>query len=89
MSTLKELRSQFLSKVAARMEVGASEYGNLSFFKPGTPEEILEEVEDIAGWSYVLWVKLKMRLEAVQLASDELFPDECAACGQPQKRRDL
>lgn len=47
---------RFLAAVAARLEVGAAEYGNESFARE--PEdivrEILDETLDRAGWCYVL-----------------------------------
>ena len=51
----------FFFAVNARMEKGAKEYGNRSFSED--PEklirEIQEESEDIAGWSFILWRRLK------------------------------
>lgn len=54
----------FLERVRARLKKGAAEYGDESFNKP--PEvlrqEILEEIEDICGWAYVLWVRVQKNL---------------------------
>jgi len=49
----------FVASVQKRMEAGAKEYGDQSFFKPAPKlfSEIREEIEDIMGWSYFLWRK--------------------------------
>ena len=67
-----DLRLDFLDQVAARLAKGAEEYGNESFEKPGTEAEILEELIDVAGWAYVAWVKMRRRLENLELAAQEL-----------------
>jgi hypothetical protein len=61
-------RQEFLAILEARLAQGATEYGNKSFNK-GYAElrrELLAELEDIAGWSYILWRKIKVRLEALE-----------------------
>ena len=73
----KDLRLEFLDRVAVRLEKGATEYGNanLELPTPGTAKEILEEVLDLAGWAYVLWVQMTRRLERLEVAADELAPN--------------
>jgi hypothetical protein len=61
---------QFLSHIKTRLDAGAAAYGDQSFNRPvlNTTEEILQEIEDIAGWSFVLWVQAKRRLAGVAQA---------------------
>ncbi len=51
----------FFFAVNARLEKGRTEYGNRSF--SADPRvligEIIEEAEDIAGWSFIAWKRLK------------------------------
>ncbi len=51
----------FIERVQKRMDKGAQEYGDRSFAR--APEELVqelqEEVEDIAGWGYILWNRLE------------------------------
>jgi len=65
-------RRSFLDALAARLEVGALEYGNASFDKPmaTTSAELEAEALDIAGWAYVMWVQLRRRCERLQCASE-------------------
>lgn len=55
-----EIEDYFFA-VNARMEKGKVEYGNRSF--SADPEvlirEIQEEAEDIGGWSFILWRRLR------------------------------
>jgi hypothetical protein len=61
------LEAEFLSHLRARLAKGAKEYGDASFNKPilDSTDEILEEIEDIAGWSFILWAQAKRRLRRV------------------------
>jgi len=70
-------RRQFLDALAARLEVGARDYGNASFEKPVamTSTEILDEALDIAGWAYILWVQLRRRCERLDGATRDLTSD--------------
>lgn len=47
----------------ARLRKGSDEYGNDSFLRGPveTSREIQEEVIDVAGWCFVLWVQVKQR----------------------------
>lgn len=61
---------RFIANVRARLEAGAIQYGNRSFRRP-LPElliEIQEELEDVCGWSAILWVRLEQLREAVENA---------------------
>jgi hypothetical protein len=52
---------EFAEAVRRRMEKGRKNYGDASFFRP--PEELAREVEeellDVAGWSFILWTRLR------------------------------
>lgn len=54
-----------------RWKAGAREYGDRSFFRSPleTVDQVLDEVADIAGWAFVLWVQLKLRLENAVLSA--------------------
>jgi hypothetical protein len=51
---------EFHAKVKARFNVGRRAYGDSSFAKPidQLVTEIQEELEDVAGWSAILWARL-------------------------------
>ncbi|MCP4601701.1 MAG: hypothetical protein GY847_14500 [Proteobacteria bacterium] len=53
--------NEFFNKIKARLIKGDKEYQGESF--KASPEalkgEILEELEDVAGWAYILWRRLK------------------------------
>lgn len=50
----------FFFEVKGRMEKGEREYGGESFGKPVSTlaYEMMQEVEDIAGWGYIQWRRL-------------------------------
>lgn len=43
------------------MNAGAKEYGDVSFERPTVEliDEIQQELEDVSGWSCVLWMRLE------------------------------
>jgi hypothetical protein len=51
----------FVEAVRARLEAGRAEYGDESFERP--PTELVSELEqealDLAGWGFVLFVRLR------------------------------
>ena len=59
--------SVFVETVRRRLDAGHREYGDASFARD--PDELLaeiqEEIEDIAGWSFVLWCRLRDLREKV------------------------
>lgn len=62
----------FCAAIASRLAQGAKEYGDASFELP--PSALLEEIEDelldVAGWAYILWVRvhaLRTRAQEVGL----------------------
>jgi len=52
--------NKFTETVEKRMEKGHIEYGDGSFSRDPLElmNEIQEEIEDISGWSFVLWCRL-------------------------------
>ena len=52
---------RYLIRLRARLEAGASEYGDASFDKstPSLIDEIQQELEDVSGWAFILWAKLE------------------------------
>lgn len=63
--------SRFFSKVRARLKAGASEYGETSHDRHTLDliDEVQQELEDVAGWSAILWERLeKLRAKAQRQA---------------------
>lgn len=52
---------RFIERITARIEKGQEEYGNRSFDKPldALSNEVLEELEDTALWSFIIWVRVQ------------------------------
>ena len=61
MSRPQDRWPDFAEAVRARLEKGQVEYADRSFRRP--PEELLGEIEeelaDVCGWAFVLWVRLQ------------------------------
>lgn len=68
----KRLEAKFFLALRARLAKGDVEYGDKSFDSPLLPEEILEEIVDIAGWAFVLWVQMQERLGRLETAARAL-----------------
>lgn len=68
------LLSLFVSRVASRLQRGAATYGDSSFDKPlaTTADEILQELEDVAGWAAIAWVRIKKQLAWVDESAKQL-----------------
>lgn len=51
----------FLAKVERRLEKGAVEYGDASLRAPPAElaREIEEELLDVVGWGFLLWVRMR------------------------------
>jgi len=51
---------RFTTRLRARLDAGAREYGDASFQRPAAEliDEIQQELEDVAGWGFLLWVRL-------------------------------
>lgn len=62
--------ARFEQRVAARLERGAIEYGDKSMRRPAVDliDEIQQELEDVTGWSAILWLRLEnLREKAVSV----------------------
>ena len=59
---------RFVARLRGRLEAGAATYGDTSFQRPATDlvEEIQGELEDVAGWALLLWVRIERLRERVQ-----------------------
>lgn len=56
---------RFVARLRARLDAGAATYGDISFTRPPAElvDEIQQELEDVCGWSLLLWIRLE-RLKA-------------------------
>lgn len=56
---------RFVARLRARLVAGAATYGDASFTRPATElvDEAQQELEDVCGWSLLLWIRLE-RLKA-------------------------
>lgn len=75
----------FVEAVARRLVAGEREYQGRSFERPPSEllAEIREELEDVCGWGYVLWTRLRA-LEA-QLAEAEARVHEALPAREPRE----
>lgn len=70
---------RFVERLRARLVAGAATYGVASLQRPCQEliDEIQEELEDVAGWGLVLWVRLERLRDQVanldQGGADERF----------------
>lgn len=62
--------AKFHERVAARLERGAIEYGNRSMIRPAVDliDEVQQELEDVTGWSAILWLRLEAIREKAERA---------------------
>lgn len=62
-----ELFDTFAARVKERLQKGREEYGDRSFSKEPSElfGEINEELLDVMGWTFVLWLRLA-RIESIQ-----------------------
>lgn len=51
---------RFVDRLSIRLAAGAVTYGNTSFTRPAADlvDEVMQELEDVAGWSLLLWIRL-------------------------------
>jgi hypothetical protein len=51
---------RFVARLRARLEAGAKTYGNRSLARPAIElvDEVQQELEDVCGWSLLLWIRL-------------------------------
>lgn len=82
----EQLQAEFVERLRQRWARGAREYGDSSFTLPlpETAEQILGEIEDVAGWSLIAWQQVRERLQHVEdraatLAAMQLRNDQLRA----------
>ena len=61
---------RFVMRLRARLVAGAATYGDASFRRPAAElvNEVQQELEDVCGWSLILWIRLQRlrgRVDAV------------------------
>lgn len=51
---------RFVARLRARLVTGATTYGDASFTRPAAElvDEVQQELEDVCGWSLLLWIRL-------------------------------
>ena len=61
MTSLDPHLDQFVGRLRARLATGAATYGDRSFTRPAVElvDEIQQELEDVCGWSLLLWIRLE------------------------------
>jgi hypothetical protein len=59
---------RFVERLRARLAVGARFYGNTSFDWPEADliDEVQGELEDVAGWGLLLWVRMQRLRERIE-----------------------
>ena len=64
--------NSFVARLRARMITGAATYGDASFARPAPElvDEIQQELEDVCGWSLLLWIRLE-QLKPSVVATDQ------------------
>lgn len=65
---LREPWEEFRTKVEVRLRQGAEEYGNISLRAPpaALAWEVEEELLDVMGWGFLLWLRMRRVAEAVK-----------------------
>lgn len=66
MTALDAHLDRFVARLRTRLEAGAATYGDRSFTRPAAElvDEVQQELEDVCGWSLLLWIRLE-RLRGV------------------------
>ena len=68
MTVLDAHLNRFVDRIRARLITGAAIYGNASFTRPAPElvDEIQQELEDVCGWSLLLWIRLERLKQSVE-----------------------
>lgn len=64
---------RFITRLRARLVVGAATYGDASFTRPAVEllDEVQQELEDVCGWSLLLWLRLDRLRGRVERVVDQ------------------
>ena len=70
MTDINAAFDRFVAHLRARLVAGAATYGEASFQRPAADlvDEVQQELEDVCGWSLILWTRLERlreRLDAM------------------------
>ena len=59
---------RFVARLRQRLVRGTATYGDTSFTRPGAElvDEVMQEIEDVCGWSLLLWIRLDRLRGAVE-----------------------
>jgi hypothetical protein len=78
MGTLDEY-AEYWRRVTRRVKKGQAEYGDASFLSSPVEllDELQQEVEDIAGWGYILWRRLERAKQLLLRDHSRAIFDEC------------
>lgn len=62
---------RFIARLRQRLAAGAREYGDVSFTRPAAEliDEIQQELEDVCGWAFILWLRLDRQRAAASLST--------------------
>lgn len=77
----KRYEDEFLAKLREAFARGEVEYGDASFFGSldRNVSELTEELIDVAGWAFILWVQIRLRLEMARARAQQV-PYVCPRC---------
>lgn len=73
MTALDADLDRFVARLRQRLVAGAETYGDTSFMRPAAElvDEIQQELEDVCGWSLLLWIRLeRVRRSATRLVEN-------------------
>ncbi len=78
----------FAAATDSRLKQGAREYGDRSFDLASTSllDEIREELEDVAGWAFILWVRLGRVRDVLTVTGPSKAAGHARRRGAPLKR---
>lgn len=78
----------FSDRLRKRWDAGAKRYGDQSFAAPMTEtcRQIMEELEDVPGWAFVLWIQARIACgEAIDLTRRQDYEAEFLRAMQSNK----
>jgi hypothetical protein len=66
---------EFMAAIQQRLKKGAVEYGDASLSRPPSElaEEIEEELLDVCGWAFFLWLKIR-KIEKREMSRKSNIP---------------
>lgn len=60
MTHLTAALNRFVDRLRARLAAGAGSHDDTAFTRPAADlaNEVMQELEDVAGWALLLWIRL-------------------------------